>query len=82
MDDRTYRTELEQRVDWGDRWALYVDGRLIARSLVPLGHLAAQAWACRCMGESVTWLTGRIDATELWYWVANPEQARRVIRRG
>ncbi len=61
MDDRMYRTELEQRVDWGDRWGLYLD---------------AQAWACRRMGESVTWFTARIDEAELWYWVGNPEQPR------
>ncbi len=41
-----YRTELEQRTDWGDRWGLCVDGELIVRSIVPLGHLDAQAWAC------------------------------------
>ncbi len=76
MDDHMYRTELEQRTDWGGCWGLYVDGELIARSIVPLGHLDAQAWACRRMGESVTWFTARIDEAELWYWVGNPEQTR------
>ncbi len=75
-DTRTYRTELEQPSACGGRWGLYVDGRLIARSDGPLDHLAAQAWACAQLGEGVTWLNGRIDPSQTWYWVANPDRPR------
>ena len=68
----TYRTELEQPSAGGDRWSLYVDGRLIAHSEHPMDDVAARAWANSQLGEGVTWLNGRIDPTETWYWVANP----------
>jgi len=72
-DTRTYRTELEQPSACGGRWGLYVDGQLVARSDGP--H-AAQAWACAQLGEGVTWLNGRTDPSEHWYWVANPARPR------
>ena len=76
-DDRTtYRTELEQPSACNGRWGLYVDGRLIARTDQALDHAAAQAWACSQLGEGVTWLNGRIDPAETWYWVANPARPR------
>ena len=76
IDTRTYRTELEQPSACNGRWGLYVDGRLIARTDQALDHTAAQAWACSQLGEGVTWLNGRIDPTETWYWVANPARPR------
>ena len=76
IDARTYRTELEQPSAGGDRWSLYVDGRLIARSPEPMDDAAARDWACSQLGEGVTWLNGRIDPTETWYWVANPARPR------
>ena len=76
LDTRTYRTELEQPSAGGDRWSLYVDGRLIARSEHPMDDVAARAWANSQLGEGVTWLNGRINPTETWYWVANPARPR------
>ena len=79
----TYRTELEQPSACDGRWGLYVDGRLIARSEHPMDDVAARAWANSQLGEGVTWLNGRIDLTETWYWVANPARprARRDVPR-
>ena len=37
-----------------------------------MDDVAARAWANSQLGEGVTWLNGRIDPTETWYWVANP----------
>ena len=83
IDTRTYRTELEQPSACDGRWGLYVDGRLIARSEHPMDDVAARAWANSQLGEGVTWLNGRIDPTETWYWVANPAtpRARRDVPR-
>ncbi len=41
-----------------------------------MDDVAARDWANSQLGEGVTWLNGRIDPTETWYWVANPTRPR------